>query len=131
MNKIVINGVTVEVPDGANVEVVNNTVRVNGQGVNVQFTNELKIDVNGGLISLKTDRGSVTVNGNVANGIEAGGSIQCGNVVGNVNGGGSVTCGDVEGDVTAGGSVKCGNIGGRVNAGGLVKCSNISGGLSM
>jgi hypothetical protein len=119
--KIVVNGTTVELPDGSNVSVVGDQVLVNGKPTDIKFSNDLKIEVVGGLINLKTDRGSVVVHGDVAGLVDASGSVQCGNVGGKVDANGSVTCGEVKGNVDASGSVKCGNVGGKVDAGGSVR----------
>lgn len=120
--KVTVNGTTVEVPDGASVSVVNNEIIVNGCKVDsAVFSNELKIIVEGGLINLKTDRGSITVNGDVKGNVDAGGSATItGSVGGKVDASGSVSCGDVKGNVDASGSVKCGNVGGSVDASGNV-----------
>ncbi len=118
--KIVVNGTTVEVPDGSNVSVVDGQVIVNNRD-NVKFSGDLKIEVIGGLISLKAERGSVTVNGDVKGDVDAAGSVSVkGSVGGTVDASGSVTCGDVNGNVDASGNVMCGKVGGGVDAGGNV-----------
>jgi hypothetical protein len=120
--KVTVNGTAVEVPDGSNVSVVGDQVLINGKSVDAKFSNDLKIELVGGLINLKTDRGSIVVHGDVAGLVDAGGSVQVnGNVGGRVKAGGSVTCGDVTGNVDAGGSVKCGKVSGNVNAGGSIR----------
>ena len=119
--KIVVNGTTVEAPDGCSVSVVNGQIIINDEPAEVSFSNELKIEVIGGLINLKTERGSVTVHGDVQGQVNANGSVKVdGNVGGKVDANGAVTCRDVKGNVDAGGSVQCGNVGGDVDAGGSV-----------
>lgn len=119
--KITVNGTTVEVPDGSSVSVVDNQVIVNGTRMDgVTFNNNLKIVVEGGLIHLRAERGSVTVNGDVTGSVNAVGSVTCGNVGGSVDATGAVTCGNVAGDVDASGSVQCGDVGGDIDATGSV-----------
>ena len=102
-----INGNTIEIPDGASINICNNSVIVNGNSVASYNSNTPKIEITGNVGSLKCS-GSATVSGNVE---------------GNVDAGGSVTCNDVHGDVDAGGSVRCGNVSGDVDAGGSVHMS--------
>lgn len=109
MGKIIINGITIETPDGAN-------VCVNGNGV---FINGAKSDA----FNSVNFGGSITVNvtGPIGN-LEATGSVNCEEVKGNVDAGGSVTVkGNVGGDIDAGGSVTVGgNALGSIDAGGSV-----------
>lgn len=117
--KLVVNGTTVEVDDGSDVSVVGDQVIVNNKGT--KFTGDLKIEVVGGLINLRAERGSVTVNGDVKGEVDAAGSVNVkGNVGGKVDASGNVQCGDVNGSVDAGGNVMCGKISGNVDAGGNI-----------
>ncbi len=120
--QININGSSFNVPDGSSVSVVNGVLTVNGSPSGVEFTNELRIEVIGGLASLRADRGSVTVNGSVHGNVDAGGSATIsGDVTGKVNSGGSLTCGNIGGNANAGGSMRCGTVSGNINAGGSVR----------
>lgn len=101
---VTINGVTY---DGTNVKVVNNKVWIDGKRVDNAEPDKnqiLKVHVYGDLNNLDAD-GSVTVLGNVAGDIDAGGSVQARNVGGDIDAGGSVKCGKVGGSIDAGGSV--------------------------
>lgn len=80
----------------------------------------LTIKVEGDPISVKSDL-SVSVMGNVAGNVGAGGSVNCNDVGGDVNANGSVNADDITGNVDAGGSVNCDDVGGSVNAGGSVR----------
>lgn len=121
--QVTVNGKSYNVPNGASINVVNNTLYVNGEKYEGQGYEDKKfeITVTGGLANLKVERGDVTVHGNVEGTVDAGGSVTCQDVAGKVDAGGSVTCGDVGGDVDAGGSVRCGNVGGDVDAGGSIR----------
>lgn len=108
MQRITINGVTVEVPDGQNVSVVNgqvivgDSVQVIGDGINIQ--------TNGSKFKLVAD-GDVIVHGNIAGGIEAKGKVECKNVTGGVVTKGDVECQNVVGGIKAGNDVVCsGNV---------------------
>ncbi len=119
--KIIVNGTTVEVPDGSNVSLVDGKLIVNDKNTNIRLPNDIKIEVIGGLINLKAERGSVTVNGDVTGTVDANGSVQVtGSVGGKVDANGNVTCGDVKGDVDAGGNVTCRTVHGDVDAGGNI-----------
>lgn len=107
--------------EGNDVTITNGKVVIDGKEVESTVgLAELKIKIEGGLASLKVDRGNVEC-GEVAGSIWAGGSISCHNVTGNAEAGGSVSCKDVGGNVDAGGSVSCGKVGGDIDAGGSVK----------
>jgi len=111
-NRAVVNGVSYNLPPGAAISIMNNTVYVNGQkfdpdpgnGLNGFLTGIIELHVYGDLNSLKTD-GSVIVNGNVLGSINSGGSCVCGNVGGNVSAGGSIKGSSLGGNASAGGSV--------------------------
>lgn len=103
--KVTLNGTTVEVPDGASVQVVNNRVLVDGREV---------LCVTGTRLDVVIHEGTVRE-------LRADGSVQAQQVSGSVKAGGSVTCGNVGGDVKAGGSVKCGDVTGSIDAGGSVR----------
>jgi cytoskeletal protein CcmA (bactofilin family) len=119
--KIVVNGTTVEVPDGSNVSVIGDQVIVNN-GEGIKFSGNLKIEVIGGLINLKTERGDVSVQGDIAGDITAAGDVSVGGKVGgNVDSSGDVICADVGGNVDASGDVKCGDVGGDIDASGDVR----------
>jgi hypothetical protein len=117
MGVVIVNGNSIEVPDGASISVVNGTVYIDGNQVGSAVNNQIKIKVEGTLASLTVDRGSVECQ-NVEGNVKCGGSATAANVGGKVDAGGSVQCGDVGGDVDAGGSVQCGKVNGSVDAGG-------------
>lgn len=102
-----INGVEINVPEGARIEVRNGTVYVNGKkydGKELDSKEPINIIINGN-VGVCICNGSITAN----------------NVVGDIDCGGSCTCGDVTGDIDAGGSVHCGNVSGSVDAGGSIR----------
>ena len=102
MNKITINGKTIEVESG-NVSIINGTVKVNGISIKTGLSGSVDIKWEGELASLTTD-----------------GSVECQDVKGDVDAGGSVQCRDIGGSVDAGGSVSGHNITGNIDAGGSV-----------
>jgi len=121
-----VNGKLFNVPNGANISVVNNVLYVDGQEYSGDGyeSKQFKIEITGGVANVKVERGDVTVHGN-AGSVDAGGNISiAGSVSGDVDAGGNVTCGNVTGDVDAGGNVKCGLIGGSVDAGGNISISH-------
>lgn len=118
-----INGQSFNVPYGSNVSMINNVLYVDG----VEYKGDgyeskhFKIEITGGVASLKVERGDVSVVGDVAT-VDAGGNVSVsGNVNGNVDAGGNITCINVSGDVDAGGNVKCGKVAGHIEAGGSVR----------
>lgn len=124
MQRVTVNGNTYEVEDGASISVINGRVVINnrnaGQVASVGIDSpQLKITVEGGLLSLSVDRGDVTVNGNCGD-IQCGGDVGVTGNSGKVNCGGDITCGDVGGDVKCGGDVNCYRVTGRITAGGDV-----------
>ncbi len=123
MNRVTINGVTVEGPSGCNISVVNGVVTINGKvadqvGV-LSGTVHMKVEGDIGLLRL--DHGSIAIKGN-ANSVHAGESVEVsGNVAGAINAGGSVKVTGDAAAVTASGSVSVGgDVKGRVIAGGSV-----------
>jgi hypothetical protein len=119
--KILVNGTTVECPESSSISLVNGKLIINDMTTDVKPANDLKIEVIGGLINLKVERGSVIVNGDVKGYVDAAGNVEVnGSVGGKVDASGNITCGDVEGDVDAGGNVMCGKVSGDVDAGGNV-----------
>lgn len=124
MGKMVINGVTIDVPPGSNVNCINGVVYVNGSpydGGDGKASGIVKIEIQGDPADIRTDYGDIEVHGNVHGKVDAGGSVTCGDVSGDVDAGGSARCGNVQGSVDAGGSVTCENVGGDVDAGGSIK----------
>lgn len=119
MNKIVINGRSIEISGGVNVSVVGSRVMVDGVEVDSSIPEDTVIRWEGELVSLDCDK-SVTCR-SVQGDIKANGSVNCDDVGGSVDAGGSVNCDGVKGNVRAGGSVSCDNIGGDVSAGGSVR----------
>lgn len=105
----IVNGVEINVPDGANVSIINGEVFINGQPYNGKELNNKKV-VN------------IIINGDVGN-IKCSGSVTAHNVKGNVDCGGSCKCWNVDGSVDAGGSVNCGEVMGSVDAGGSIRMS--------
>jgi len=125
MNRITINGVTIETTSGSSVSVFNGVVSINGvrqDGV-PHLTGEVHLKIEGDIGSVSLDRGSVEVRGDVKGNVDAGNGVTVhGSVHKSVGAGNSVTIkGDVGGDVDAGNSVSCGNVNGRINAGGNVR----------
>ena len=122
--QVQVNGQTYNIPNGANISIINNVLYIDGKKYEGDGYEEkhFKIEITGGVANVKVERGDVTVNGDVSGGADVGGNINVsGKVDGKVDAGGNVTCGDVKGDVDAGGNVKCGNIVGDVDAGGNVR----------
>lgn len=120
-----INGVEINAPAGATVSVIGDEIRINGAPFDAGKVagSILKIEIQGEPLNVRADRASITVNGNVAGSVDAGGSVQVsGSVTGSINSGGSAVCGAVQGDIDAGGSVTCGDVAGNIDAGGKVVC---------
>jgi hypothetical protein len=103
MARMTINGVTIEVPDGQSIHVVNNTIMVGDQVVRGQLSGIVDVRWEGPIQDLFCDA-----------------SVSCQNVQGNLKAAGSVECGNVGGDIKAGGSVQCGKVAGSVKAGGSI-----------
>lgn len=119
--QININGRTIQVPDGVSVSIINDVLYVNGnkfegEGYESKY---FKIEVIGGLASLKVERGDVVVHGNAGN-VDAGGNVTVSENTETIDAGGNITCGNVSGNVDAGGNIICGNVSGNIDAGGNV-----------
>ena len=80
----------------------------------------------GSALNIESDF-SVSVEGEVQGGVQAGGDVDCGDVEGNINCGGDVDCGNVEGNINCGGDVDCGDVSGSVQAGGDLDCGSVGG----
>ena len=106
MNKITINGKTIECSGSNSVVIRNGQIIVDGETIG-ECNRNPNVIIEGNVNSLACD-GSVEVRGNTRS-IDCGGSC---NVTGNV-----------EGDIDAGGSVNCKNVTGNIDAGGSVHCS--------
>lgn len=126
MGKATLNGKTYNIPDGASINIQGDQILVNGQRIDqISGTADVVIKIEGGCGSVKIERGSVEVSGDVNGTIDSGGSVTVGGkITGHVDAGGSVTCGDVGDCVKAGGSVRCGRVSGDVDAGGSVHCAS-------
>ncbi len=107
MNRITINGTTINVPSG-NVSVINNQVYVNGKQIDVSQALGMgyiaELHITGDPLAVQSDIG-VTVNGTVKGNVRAGNGVSCGDVSGNVHAGNSIHCGNVGGDADAGNSI--------------------------
>lgn len=97
LNRITINGVTVEV-EGDDVVIRQGVIYIDGVAVQSQLSGDIHVHWHGDLASLTSD-----------------GSVTCRDVDGDVTAGGSVQCRHVEGSVSAGGSIHAG--GGSVTRG--------------
>lgn len=116
MQKIKVNGMELEVPDGANVSINNGVVTINGSTVHNVGGANIVISSQGAKFTLKCDK-DVTVDGDVNGGIEAKGNVTCRNVTGGVESEGDVKCGNVTGGIEAKGNVACsGNVIGGIEA---------------
>ncbi len=126
--RINVNGTQYDVPDDSFINMKDNVLYVNGtEHMGSGYDNrEFKIEITGGLASLVSPTGQITVNGDC--GRVSGGSITVkGNVNGDVDARTGVTCAFVSGSVNAGTGVICGDIGGDVKAGTGITCGNIKG----
>ena len=117
MGKIIVNGLEIEIPDGASVSIIDGEVSIDGKSVNKEELDAINkasnIIIEGDVNNITTDK-----------------SVKCRNVKGDITCEGSVHCDDVKGDVNADGSVQCDNVGGFVNADGSVQCDNVGGNVS-
>lgn len=103
MNRIVINGVAIEV-EGSNVSMRAGTIYVDDQPVQSGLSGQVHVYWYGNLASL-----------------EANGPVTChGDVYGNVRANGPVSCDDVRGSTKANGPVWGSRVGGNVSANGPV-----------
>lgn len=92
------NSGTIRISDG--------NVWIDGKKLYGGQNKSITIEINGDVENVFSD-GSVNVKGNVANNVDAKGSVNAGDVGGDVKAGGSVTAGKIKGSVKAGGSVTC------------------------
>jgi hypothetical protein len=131
MSKIVINGMTFDLPGNGNISINGNQITVDGKrftpGKETGDFKTVKFEWDGPLASLAVEGQNVSVQCQDVGSVKATGSVQCRDVKGNVDASGSVRAGNVSGKVDAGGSVRAGNISGNVDAGGSVKAAIISG----
>ena len=104
MNKITVNGTSIEVA-GGRISINGSTIKVNGITIAKDLPEGATLKFEGDLATLESDR-SITVSGNVYGDVKSGGSMQCGNIAGNAESGGSMQCGDVSGDANSGGSMR-------------------------
>lgn len=111
---ITINGITVGVPDGAQVSVENNTINVNGDQVGRFEGDSINIQSCSARFDLHCDK-DVRVDGDVTGKIDAKGMVICDDVVGPISCT-TIECDDVTGPVNCKGDVNCGNIMGPVMA---------------
>lgn len=115
MNKVTVNGTTVEVPSGTSVSVVNGKVYVDNKlVVQVSSGSSQTIRIN------SEDAFNITTDCDVLVEGDLNGSAKCKDL----------QCVSVGGSVTADGSVKCNNIGGSVKSGGNVACNNVGGSIN-
>jgi hypothetical protein len=119
--KIRFNGKEIVVDDNSNIIIDKDKIIVDGEHYTEDFTNNVKIIIEGNVENLAAKVGSVEVKGYV-NKIDCGGSVQCKNVNENIDCGGSLQCNDISGNVNAGGSVIANVIKGSVKAGGSITC---------
>lgn len=106
MNKISINGKTIQVPEG-DMSIINNNIYINGKKLDTDCKLEnIAIIINGDVNNLENINGPVTINGNVKGNVTANGSIKCKDVGNNIKASGSVKCGKVNGNIQATGSVR-------------------------
>lgn len=133
MGKVVIDGKSISVPNGASISVINGVLYVNGElhtpeddGNKLQVVVIIKGDVQG---DLTVNRASVEVEGNVTGNVKTGGSARIGgSVEGSLRASGSAQLGgSVGGSVDAGGSVNCEDVGSNVSAGGSIKAKSVKG----
>ena len=106
MNRITVNGTTIEVPDGASVNVTNGHIVINGKEQMSGLSGVVKVVVEGKIEVLNASC-DVEVHGDVGGNIDAGCGINCGNVGGNADAGTSINCGNIAGDADAGTSIRC------------------------
>lgn len=102
------------------------TFTYEGPALNVQ--SDFALTVEGDVAGSVTAGGDVSCD-TVGGAVTAGGSVNCDEVEGGVQAGGGVNCDSVEGDVQAGGDVNCDSVGGSVTAGGDVSCDTVGGGV--
>jgi len=105
--EININGKTINIPEGRNIQITRDSIIVDGKNVESYEVTKIEITINGDVERLDCN-GSVKVSGNVLGNIDCNGSVAVsGDVSGSINCNGSCTCGKVMGSIDAGGSVIC------------------------
>ena len=112
MQKIKVNGLEIEVPDGASFSIVGGEVRIGDSVVHNIGSANVVIGSLGAKFILKCDK-DVLVEGDVSGGIEAQ----------------NVTCRNVTGGIEAKGDVKCSNVTGGIEARDVVCSGNVTGGI--
>lgn len=116
MQTISINGVELQVPDGASVSIVNGVVQINNNTVHNLGNANIVIGSQGSKFTIHCDK-DVTIDGDVAGGVKAKGNVSCRNVTGGIEAN-EVKCGNVTGGIEANGNVVCnGNVTGGIEAG--------------
>jgi len=105
MSKINVNGLEIEVPDGASISIVNGIVKVNNNSIHDIGSNNIIIGTQGSKFTIHCDK-DVMVDGNVSGGIKANGNVSCRNVTGGIEAN-EVTCGNVTGGIISKGNVSC------------------------
>ena len=114
-NRIQINGLDIEAPDGANISVVNGKVTIDGKPYGSCGTGKIVIETQAAF-QLTCDQ-NVEVRGDVKYGVTAKGNVAANNITGGVEAGGDITATNITGGINAQGNVVCkGNITGGVNA---------------
>lgn len=114
--KVSVNGETIEVPDGASINLDNGVVTITSGGDVRQLTSDAtKIVIQGNTGNIYASQASIEVRGNVTGSVIAGGNVNCDGVGGGVYAGGSVNCDDVRNGVAAKGSVNCGDVYGTIS----------------
>lgn len=111
MQRIKINGVEFEVPDGQSVSVVNGVVQI-GDSKHQVSRDGLTVEAMGSWFNLDC-QGDVVVNGDVQGDVKAN-NVRANAISGDVEAGGDVSSGPISGDLTAQGSVTCGPVSGDV-----------------
>ena len=149
MRKITINGIEINVPEGANVSVIDGQVivgdnaithqscTIDGNNVTIASADvAFNIKVVGGDVKIegnvkgdvRLEKGTIHIAGSIGRDaiIEKEGDINCKQVGRNAQAGGDVTCEGVGNNVQAGGNVTCNNVGNNVMASN-VECGNVMG----
>lgn len=107
MNSVTVNGISINVPNGSSISVINNQVYIDGvlSKGGEPVNNILKIEVHGD-ITLNQCDGNLHVLGNIRGPVSVDGNLQCsGQINGDVRADGNVICGKISGFVKAGGNI--------------------------